>query len=82
MSPKRDPDLARRALRARRRRDIAVILPLLGLFLFLSPVIRIAQGPSTIWGIPHIFIYLFGVWLILILLTRRLSRHLIDDPRE
>lgn len=62
----------------RRRRDLAVLLPLVGGFLLVSPLIRVFAAEATLFGIPLIILYVFGVWAGLIgasaVLARRLSR--------
>ncbi len=61
-----------------RARDAAVVLPLLGLFLLMPPVITLFVAAVDIDGVPLIVVYVFGVWLSLIvcagLLARRLAR--------
>ncbi|MEX0971226.1 MAG: hypothetical protein WD046_12360 [Paracoccaceae bacterium] len=75
------PDLAQRALERRRRQDFAGLLPILGGFLLLSPIIWVFAQAGTILGLPAVFVYVFGVWLGLILLARRLARAIMrDDP--
>ena len=60
-----------------RHRPAAVLLPYLGLFLLMPPVIRLVAVPIDVWGIPLIVVYLFGVWLALILSAVWLSRRLV-----
>lgn len=64
-----------------RARDAAAVLPLLGLFLLMPPVITLFVAALDIGGVPLIVVYVFGVWLSLIagagLLARRLAR---PDP--
>ncbi len=81
MNSLNDPveDLAARALVQRKRRDQALILPLAGIFLFLSPIIGIFASASTIAGIPAILLYLPAIWIALIVAAFRLSRRIEDD---
>lgn len=80
-SPRPAPDLAQRALQRRRRQDSATLLPLLGAFLLLSPIIWIFAGMGTIFGLPAVFVYIFGSWIGLIILARWLARAMMrDDP--
>ncbi len=49
---------------------------LIGLFLLAMvllnfPLLGIFKRPSSIGGIPSVFIYLFAVWLIIILVMRQ-----------
>lgn len=67
-----------------RLRDAAVVLPLVGLFLLMPPVITLFVRPAEIAGVPLIVAYLFGVWLALIgcaaLLGRRIAPDAAPDP--
>jgi len=64
-----------------RARDAAAVLPLLGLFLLMPPVITLFVAAVNVGGVPLIVVYVFGVWASLIvcagLLARRLAR---PDP--
>jgi len=61
-----------------RLRDAAALLPVLGTFLLMPPVISLFTGQRALAGVPLIVVYLFGVWLLLIvaaaLMARRLAR--------
>ncbi len=70
------PDLATSATRKRKLRDSALLLPLFGVFLLVSPFITIFTGPITVFGLPLIFVYIFGVWLGLVILARAMARRL------
>ncbi len=69
-------DLALSASRKRKLRDGAKLLPVIGAFLFLSPIITVFTGPLSLFGLPLIFIYVFGVWLGLVLAARAMARRL------
>jgi fatty acid desaturase len=73
------PDLAERAFRRRRRQDVALMLPILGIVLLASPIAAIFLGGGLVFGLPVPILYIFGVWIFLILLARRMARHLSDD---
>ena len=60
-----------------RARDAAVVLPLLGLFLLMPPVIVLFAAPHAFGGVPLIVLYLFGVWLALVLAAALLGRVLL-----
>ncbi len=47
---------------------------LLGYLLFNYPLIALVNLPRTFMGIPLLYGYLFGVWLILIILTALIVR--------
>ncbi len=61
---------------APRVRDVAVVVPLVGLVLFMPPFISLFAAPVSVLGIPLVVLYMFGVWVALILLTWRLARRL------
>jgi len=81
MSGSRDSaiDLANRSFRARRRRDAALLLPILGVILYTTPVLRIFTADLRVFGIPLVFVFVYGAWAGLILLGRRLALRLRDD---
>lgn len=70
----------------RRARDLALIVPVLGVIALMPPLIGLFARPETgIFGIPLIVVYLFGLWLALILIAMvvasRLKRAIQpDDP--
>jgi len=70
------PDLASDAARERKLRDGALLLPFFGAFLLVSPLITVFTGVTTIFGLPLIFVYIFGVWLGLVLIARAMARRL------
>lgn len=71
-----------RAQGSARARDAAAVLPALGLFLLMPPVITLFASAVHVAGVPLIVVYLFGVWLSLIvcaaLLARRLGQPDVD----
>lgn len=70
-APRQGPTyLARRSYRQRRLRDAARMLPVLGVVLWLLPLA--ATRPHM--GLTGL--YIFGVWMILILLSAMLARRL------
>ncbi len=71
-----EPDLATSASRKRKLRDGALLLPIFGAFLLVSPLITIFTGPVSVFGLPLMFIYIFGVWLGLVILARFMARRL------
>ncbi|MCO5105823.1 MAG: hypothetical protein M9907_01950 [Burkholderiaceae bacterium] len=62
-----------------RLRDAAVVLPLVGLFLLMPPVITLFVRPADVVGVPLIVAYLFGVWLALIVCAAVLGRRIAPD---
>jgi len=63
-----------------RYRDLAIALPWLSLFLFTPPVLFLFSPSVSIAGVPLLPVYLFVVWLVLILASRQLTKHLEEDP--
>lgn len=62
----------------RKSGDGVLALLAFGLWLLMPPAISLFVGPFSLFGIPALVLYLFGVWLALILgaalLARRLPR--------
>lgn len=71
--------LARLAVARRKRRDMALALPVVGAFLLASPLLNVFAGAPWLFGAPPAFVYLFGAWSLLIAATARLARRLRDD---
>ncbi len=64
-----------------RARDAARLLPVLGVFLLMPPVITLFAVQADVGGVPLIVVYLFGVWLALIAAAALLARWLAPpDP--
>lgn len=59
-----------------RVRDLAIILPIGALAIFMPPYIRIFDQPVTVFGIPLLPFAIFAAWLIGIGLTAFISRSL------
>jgi len=59
-------DLADQALRHRKLRDRAAILPLAGIILLMPPVADIFELHAKLAGIPFALIYILTVWVLLI----------------
>ncbi|AQV02803.1 hypothetical protein B2D07_00310 [Desulfococcus multivorans] len=45
-----------------------IALFLLGYILLNNPLLSLFNQPGMVWGIPLFFGYIFGVWLLLIIL--------------
>ena len=59
--------------------DRLIALFLLGVLLFSAPMMSIFNVEALVLGIPLLFLYLFGAWLLLVALVALvLSRH--RDP--
>lgn len=74
MTDKSPPDLAERAFRRRRRQDAALVLPIFGVVVFITPIFTIFTKDILIFGAPLPFLFIFGFWFLLIVLARRMSR--------
>ena len=74
MTEKRPLDLAERAFRRRRRQDAALVLPIFGVVVFITPIFTIFTKDVLVFGAPLPFLFIFGFWFLLILLARRMSR--------
>jgi hypothetical protein len=59
--------------------DRLLALLLLGLFAFSPPLLSMFSLPGLIFGIPALFLYLFGTWAVLILLLAAVSRRTTDE---
>jgi len=57
-------------------RDRALVLPLVGALLLISPLAGIFQLDAKLGGVPFTLVYLFTVWAVLIVGAAALSRHL------
>lgn len=56
------------------RRNRLIALFLFGYLLLNYPIISLFNLPRMVWGIPMLFGYIFGVWLLLIVLTMLIVR--------
>lgn len=74
MAPEPNPGTPERVSRVR---DAARLLPFVGLFLLLPPVIAPFAVPVDVAGVPLVVLYLFAVWLGLIVASVLLARALV-----
>ncbi|MGD8368831.1 MAG: hypothetical protein PVG78_14425 [Desulfobacterales bacterium] len=56
---------------AKARRLVGLFL--LGAVLFNYPILSLVNRDSLLFGIPILYLYLFGVWAVLILLIARVT---------
>lgn len=47
----------------------------LAFLLFNFPIINLFSGKGWIFSLPILYVYIFGVWLLIILLTFRINRN-------
>tara|TARA_E500000318_G_scaffold53774_1_gene50051 strand:+ start:13119 stop:13382 length:264 start_codon:yes stop_codon:yes gene_type:complete len=59
-------------------RDAAFLLPVAGFFLLLPPVIDLFTAQASIFGIPLIVAYVFGLWSALTVIAFWFSSRLHD----
>ena len=59
-----------------RVQSAAVLAPLAALFLLMPPFVLLFATPRMVFGVPLIVLYIFGVWAVLIVVTRTLARRL------
>ncbi|KKB09677.1 hypothetical protein [Devosia chinhatensis] len=53
-----------------------LLLTVIGLVGFVPPVVTLFNQDASFLGVPQIVVYLFGAWLLLIVGTVLLTRHL------
>jgi hypothetical protein len=62
--------------------DAARLLPILGVFLLMPPIITLFARDIDIGGVPLIVVYVFATWLALIACAALLARRLPGSPRD
>lgn len=63
-------------------RDAILIVTLLGIWLFMPPMLDVFSQRTSLLGMPLIVVYVFGVWLALICLTAILASRISDNAPE
>lgn len=64
-----------------RKRGLALLGAIAALFMLTPPVLTIANNSSAfVWQIPSLFVYLFGVWAALIILSIFLTK--LSEKKE
>lgn len=63
----------------RRAGEKLLLLFALGVLLLNFPVLAIANQPAIIAGVPVLYLYLFGLWLVGIVAVAVLARTRWDD---
>ena len=69
--------LARASYRQRRLRDVMRVLPFVGFMAWILPMMAGVAPASSLVGL-----YIFAVWLILIVASGLITRHLIHQADE
>lgn len=57
--------------------DIAIILPCVGFFLILPPVLTVFDSNTLTFHMPSLPVYLFALWLTLIIAGYLITRKLV-----
>lgn len=57
-------------------REVAFVLPVVGVLLLLSPLVSLFKDAGSVFGIPMAVLYVFGVWVALIVVAVLLARRL------
>ncbi|MCH2095761.1 MAG: hypothetical protein MK160_11680 [Rhodobacteraceae bacterium] len=73
--------LERQTYRRRRLVDAARLVPVLGLLLWLVPLLWPSEGDSRP-AMSTAILYLFGVWIFLVVIKFLIARPLRSDPSD
>ncbi|MBE9475493.1 MAG: hypothetical protein IME92_00010 [Proteobacteria bacterium] len=68
--------------RSRKKREIALILPVIGVLLLLTPIVKLFIGSTETSPLIGALLFIFGVWAALIAAAFILSRSLIFEIRD
>lgn len=83
MTEKQSFDIANKKSRlSRKRREIALILPVIGIILLLTPLLRFFTKGSEVSPLVSAVLFIFSVWAVLITAAFFLSRALISEIRN
>ena len=66
----------------RKKHELALLLPVLGLVLYFSPLIDAFTNSDTGSNILHLIFYIFGSWALLIFCTYLLNRYLKHEVHK
>lgn len=69
-------------MRARKARDAALIIPLMGLVLLTPPLAQIFAIDARIIGVPAVVVYIFAIWAALIFIAKRLAGRLTTADND
>ena len=81
MSDGRSPEVRETVVRrSRKLREMALIIPVIGILVFVTPMLDMfGQGSA---GLGTRVLYIFGLWFVLILCAFLLSRRLKSEVRD
>lgn len=66
----------------RKKRDLAFILPLIGILFFLTPIIDTMSISDSLTPLNQLIIFIFGIWALLIICTFFLAYSLRHEVHE
>ncbi len=72
----------KKSRRSRKKREVALILPIIGSFLLLTPILKIFMQDDETSHLISTLLFIFGVWAFLIAAAYILSRALSPEIRE
>jgi Na+-driven multidrug efflux pump len=72
----------KKARRSRKIREAALLLPIIGIILLLTPVLKIFTTNNEVSPLINSMLFIFGVWAVLISAAFILSRLLIPEIRD
>lgn len=83
MSNEESFDIAHKKIRrSRKTREIALVLPVIGVALLLTPVLKAFTANDEASHLTSSMLFIFGVWAGLIVAAFILSRALVPEMRE
>ena len=83
MTEKQSFDIVNKKSRlSRKKREIALILPVIGIILLLTPLLRFFTTGSEVSPLISAVLFIFSVWAVLIAAAFFLSRALISEIRN
>lgn len=72
----------KKARRSRKKRDLALMLPVIGIILLLTPILKSFTIGNEASPLTSTMLFIFGVWAVLIVAAFILSRILVPEIRD
>lgn len=83
MSEQQSFDAAnKKTRRSRKKREVALILPVIGIILLLTPILKSFTISNEASPLTSTLLFIFGVWAVLIAAAFILSRALVPEIRK
>lgn len=83
MTDETSPAVADQQLRLKRRmREFALLVPLIGFVLFLTPILNVFTSDGDRPFLTPLVLYIFGVWASLILGAFLIARRLAEETGQ